>query len=95
MKILEPLPDLITGVGHIFEKEENLARVIYYLEVVKPAIDMMRFKGSMTVCDKTMTFVPTIIYTLQLQDGRKLDFYADGVALPNYNIQIKPIGELC
>jgi hypothetical protein len=94
MKTLEPLPELITGVGHIFEKEENLARVIYYLNFEKPAIDMVRFKGSMTVCDKTMTFVPTIIYTLQLQGGRKLDFYANGVALANYNIQIQPIGVL-
>ena len=94
MKMLEPLDDLITGVGNILEKEKNLARVIYYLNVEKPSENLRRFKGSITVCNKTMTFQPTIIYTLQFEDGRKIDFYADGVVLADYTIQIQPIGEL-
>ena len=95
IKEMKMLPSTdFTGVGHIFEKERDLARVIYYLNVEKPSKDLIRFKGSMTVCNTTIMFNPATIYALQLQDGRKLDFYAQGIALADYNIQIQPIGEI-
>jgi hypothetical protein len=83
-----------TGVGYVFEKDMHLARVIYYLVVERTFENIQRFRGSMTVYRKTMAFQPDTVYTLRLEDGRKLDFHAEGVVLADYNIQIHPIGDL-
>ena len=92
------------GIGEVWEKDKIIARVNYSLYVQQEIIIMKSFdttdeaegmksiSGSISVIEGEKHLFGRDRLTLNMQDGRKIDFFVSRFSPMDENIEIQPTG---
>jgi hypothetical protein len=92
------------GVGEVWEKDKKVAKVTYNLDVQQEILitesfnktseleGMKYISGSITILEGEKHLIGRDKLTLNMQDGRKIDFFITHFNPMVDNIQIQPTG---
>jgi hypothetical protein len=94
-----------SGIGEVWEKDKQIAKVEYYLEVQQKILVTRSMSGTQELdgMKDTSGYISVISgernlfgrdkRTLKMQDGRKIDFFVTRFSPTEKYIQIQPTGD--